>query len=347
MSACSPFGDAADVLLSDAIPAVLAAYDTIVLAHRLTTDSEEVSRRLAAFMLGGGNVLATASTLADLQAASSSGAGSLAQVTIGACSSAPAGTIIDVVGGAAIVEPLPFVLCALSFASPAPPNSSWAVLATSGGLPVALRVHSGNGSLIVVAAGNHGMSTASASPGHLYTCGVDEPDSRSTQPFAMASFVRHFVEGSLAAAATFDLGPDLAWVPKRIGQRSYVLTVTNPTLMEAPLVIASPLGPVAWVSVLPLDESEKNATGYLPHGFEGTNIGQTTNTTIAGGDTIVLRIELASDASTTVVNTTSASPPAAWSQRRLLRLQPGSGDIRREVLSRSAFDATFGGCRCC
>lgn len=107
-----------------------------------------------------------------------------------------------------------------------------------------------------------------------------------------------------------------------------------------PPTVASPLGPVAWVAVLALDESEKAAAGYLPHGFEGADIGVTTNTTLAGGDTIVLRVELASDASTSAGNTTAASPPPAWAARRLL---PGSGDLRREVLARPAFDAIFGG----
>jgi hypothetical protein len=149
----TPFGDAADVLLSDAIPSVLAAYDTIILAHRATTDAAEVSRRLSAFMSGGGNVFATASTLADLQAA---GAASTAGIVIGACAPAAANTSIDVIGATTITEPLSFVLCALGMAQP---NGSWSVLATAGGQPVAVRVQSGNGSLTVVAAGNYGMTT--------------------------------------------------------------------------------------------------------------------------------------------------------------------------------------------
>lgn len=359
--AATPYGDAADVLLSDAIPAVLAAYDTIVLAHRATTDAAEVARRLSAFILSGGNVFSTASTLADLQGFSLNGT-SLGGIVVEACAPAPAGTTVQVVGGEDIVEPLPFILCALHASS----NSTWNVLASINGVPAAVRMQMGNGSLVVVAAGNYGMSTEvskvmcvliaslalglytllssqSASPNNLYGCGVDEPDSRDTQPFQLTSFARYFLEASLSAASTFDLGSSLSWVPKRIAPGSYTLTVTNPTLVQAPLRVTSRLGQVSWVQVLPLDESEKDATGYLPHGFEGVNIGKTTNTTLAGGDTIIIRVELASDSSVSVVNTSAASPPPEWAQRRLVRLQSGSGDLRRSVLSRSAFDASFGG----
>lgn len=328
----TPFGDAADVLLSDALPSVLTLYDTVVLAHRAETDAGDLARRLGAFLSGGGRVVATASTLADL--------GGLAGVAIGACAPAPAGTRIALAaGGSDIIEPRPLVLCA---ATPGP--DGWEVLATVGGTPVAVRVRVNNGTLVAVLAGAYGMSTArDAGAPPLYGCGVDEPESRAAQPFIMTELARHFFESSLEAAAVFDLGRDLAWVPQREAEGSYVLTITNPTLVQAPLAIASRVGSIAWVEVLPLDSSEKNETGYLPHGFADAALGKTTNTTLAGGDTLVVRVMLASDATTVIPPVSPPTRASALAARRLLRLSPSAGDLRRAVLARPHFESLFGG----
>ena len=329
----TPFGDAADVLLSDAVPSVLALYDTVVLAHRAETDAADLARRLGVFMAGGGTVVATASTLQDL--------GGLADVTVGACAPAPVGTHVRFADGSAdVVEARPLVLCDAT-----PGASGWTVLATlaADGTPVAARAPWGNGSLVAILGGNYGMSTARDASVPLYQCGVDEPESRAAQPALLADFVRSLLETSLAAAATFDLGADLAWVPKREAAGRYVLTITNPTLEQKPLAIASRLGPVAWVEVLQLDQSEKGLVGYLPDGFANASLGQTTNSTLAGGDTLVVRVALASDSSTALP---AAEPPAravALASRRLLRLMPGAGDLRRAILARPHFEEVFGG----
>lgn len=324
----TPFGDAFDVLLSDAAPSVLALYDTIVLAHRAEAEPAALQRRLGRFLAGGGNVWASASSLGDL--------GGLAGVTVGGCVSQPAGTHVAVAGAADIVEALAFDLCGLTFSGP------FEALATVGGQVAAARVAVGKGSLTIVAAGSYGMSTA-ANAGALYSCLPDEPDSRDSQALRMAAFTRHFLEQSLGAASTFDLGGSLAWVPKRIAPALYSLTVTNPQLWEVPLAIASRLGAVAKVIEVPLDQSEKGEVGYLPHGFEGADIGHSTNSTVAGGDTRVFIVTLESDSSTEIPTPAGPPPEAAWAARRLLRLQPGTGNLRRQIIARPSFEVAFGG----
>ena len=329
----TPFGDAADVLLSDALPSVLALYDTVVLAHRAETDAADAARRLGAYMAAGGNVVATAATLSDL--------GGLGGVAVGVCAPAPAGTAFALTaGGAPVVEPRPLVLCAA-----APGAGGWEVLATTpAGAPAAARVRVGNGTLLAVLVGNYGMSTArDAGAPPLYGCGVDERDSRAAQPFIMAELTRHFLESALSAAAVFDLGPSLAWVPKRERAGVYTLAITNPTMAQANLSISSRLGPVAWIEVLPLPDSERGEAGYLPHGYAHADLGRTTNTTLAGADTLLVRVALGADSSTVAP---AAAPPAraaALAARRLLRLAPGGGDLRRAVLARPHMDEVFGG----
>jgi hypothetical protein len=345
----TPYGDAADVLLSDAILPVLQQYDTVVVAHRTTTDAADVLGRLLAYATAGGRVVLTASSLADLASQSSVGGTSVAGVVVLPCSQQPAGTVVKLVGsGAAVTEPLAFVACPLQAAA-APPPASWEVLATfAGGQIAAARVAVGNGSLTVIGAGNYGITAATV--GDLYGCGADEPDSRTAQPFQLAQFARALLASAMANAATFDLGSDLAWVPKRVSDGVYVLTVTNPGLVQLPLAIASPMGPVAAVLELATDQSEKSAVGYLPDGFAGVNVGVSTPTSIAGGDTRVFRVLLSADSSSLIPgggdsgpDPPPAAPEWAWVSRRLLRLQAGGADIKRQLQLRPGFLAAFGG----
>lgn len=336
----TPFGDGADVLFSDAIASVLGAYDTLVVAHRLSTEGADVQRRLAAYASAGGHLVLTASSLADMQAVSTTGL--LGNVAVGACTLQPAGTSIVLVNGTSIVEPLPFESCSLSLLA-----GSWDVLATIAGQAAVASVAVGNGSVLLISAGNYGMTTRT-STGPLYSCSVDEVDTRASQPFQMALFVRAFLTSALQGAALFDLGDGLAWVPKRVATGEYVLTVTNPRLSQQNMNITSRLGPVASVEELALDQSEKGAAGYFPHGFENSDVGNSTNTTIAGVDTRIFRVKLTTDSSTLIPGGAGPLPPPpdpswGWVPRRLLRLQPGTGDLRRQILARPAFTASFGG----
>jgi hypothetical protein len=367
----TPFGDAVDVLLSDVIPPVLSQYDTVILSHRLTTGSQDVASRLDDYVRGGGRVFTTASTLLDLGAGAGLGFTALGGVSVGPCTPAPAGTVIHILPNstspgspsALLTEPTPFTLCTLGFN----PSSPYTTLATTqqGGTPVAVRVGVGamGGSVTILAAGSYGMTTSPSAPPPFYGCKADEVDTRENQPLAMALHVRALLEGTLAQAALFDLGGELAWVPaleSPTTRDTYILTVTNPSLQEAPLSIGVGWGAggggngsgvtVEWVEVLPLDTREKQAQGYLPHGFEGVDVGHTTNTTLAGGDTLILRVKLSSGSGTTPspssANTSApgaAGNATAASAHRLLRLPSSTGDLRRAIQARPYFDSTLGG----
>ena len=359
----TPFGDAADVLLSDALLEVLMAYDTVVVAHRLETDAAAVAEKLNGVVSKGGKVVITASSLRDLQEgvnARDGSGGALASVLVGTCIVQPAGTRVELASGdPPIVEAQPFALCGLSqaagsakYSSSSPSDttastnksSDWELLASVKGQPAVVRVKMGNGSVTVIAAGFYGMALVQ-NHGKTYGCGVDEMDTRATQPLLMVEFVRYFFESMLRQAALFDLGNQLAWVPQRVGPARYVLTVINPSLREESLNITSLLAPVAWVQELVLDQTEKGAVGYLPHGYESAKIGNSTNTTIAGADTRIFLIALTDDNDISVLPPSASPPPSyTWARSRLLRLQPRStGNIREALLSRPAFDANFGG----
>jgi hypothetical protein len=83
------------------------------------------------------------------------------------------------------------------------------------------------------------------------------------------------------------------------------LVISNPTLYEQPFWIEGP-GVVA-LKELPLNQTEKTAVGYLPDGYQSVDVGNTTATTIAGGDTRVFVVTTTGD-SGTLLPTTQPTP---------------------------------------
>ncbi len=302
-------------------------------------------------MAGGGKVLATAASVGDL--------GGLAGAGVASCSAAPSGTVFTLLDGSGqggnVTEPLDFSLCTLALPPP-PAAAAVTVLATAAasGAPVAVRIAFGNGSLTLLAPGAYGMAPNSAANATAppYACGVDQPDSREGQPFALTALTRHYLQLALASAALFDLGQQLSWVPQRLGQGEYLLTVTNPGLTQAPLAVAAraPLGAVTAVTALPIPRSEQAAVGYAPHGYEGVDRGATSASTLAGGDTVLLRVSLSSDGTLPASSASAGAAAAAAAlsalppqRSRLLRLASDSGSIKQALAARPGFEASFTG----
>eukprot|EP01044_Picomonas_judraskeda_P030449 COSAG03_NODE_10960_length_619_cov_0.990385_1_plen_80_part_10 len=79
---CSVAGDSVDTILNDALPSVLSQYDTLIVAHRLTTEPGETAVKLLEYVLAGGHLVITASAVLDM-------GGTFAGVRVGACSVVP------------------------------------------------------------------------------------------------------------------------------------------------------------------------------------------------------------------------------------------------------------------
>ena len=182
----------------------------------------------------------------------------------------------------------------------------------------------------------------------------------------LARVARQVIDSALQKSTLFDLGLDLTWVPKRVSDTEYILGVSNNYLHELPLSIKtnsqSQLGKaVTKVVELPLDQSEKAAEGYLPHGFENASLGKSTASTIAGVDMRIFRVTVAPD-TTTLTHQPSAlaAPPSvsgsgirsgASAMRQpmrqpmhvLLRLSARIGSIRTEIERRPSFFNYFAG----
>jgi len=313
-----------DVLLSDAMLYQMLRYDTLVVAHRLTSEPGEARRKLEGYVRGGGHLVITASTVHDL--------GGLFNISMDerTCESVAAGARVRLSNDSEITEPFGFVLCNVTAPAAAKP------LAWISGAPVAFEFAEGNGTLTFISAGNYSMTELT--PGPHYNCTADEVDTRDTQPYRLVEYTRTILTGVLSCAALFDLGDRLSWVPKRLSSGKYSLLITNQELNEVPLKIASKIGEIASLTEVTLDRSEQGHVGYFPHGFENASLGENSATQIAGGDTRLFTVVLSSDTSVSI-----SAPPPPPPPHRLLRLSHLAGDLRLEILRRPSFGNHYTG----
>ena len=323
----TPFGDSVDTLLSDVLPEVLARYDTVIAPHRLSTEPEETRLKLGGYVRGGGTLYITAATIIDLGS-------ELLGVSVACAPAAYRGQNLS--------------LCPLSVAGAVTGAGATVSdeLVIDGQLAAARLSFPSGGVLRVVGVGRYGLAGELNASRHFNCAIKNQPDpGGAVSPYEPVAFVHEALVDTLAAAALFDLGPDLSWVPRRIAAKRYSLTVVNNAMTPRPLSITSLIGPVASIDKLSMDQSEKKVPigqGWLPYGFDTAAVraalGRSTATQIAGLDTRAFLVTLSAD------RTTALQPaPVGASPPRLLRLPAGAGAVRTEVLKRPSFQNYYDG----
>ncbi len=321
----TPYGDAADVLLSDAPGWVLARYPLLVIAGELNA-SAEIRDKLQAYVEQGGTLYITAGSLKNLP-------GGLGGVSV---SSGPAQTFeggqsIRLSGGGARPESLtetePFELLPLNV----PKNAH--LLAQAGDTPAAVSVAIGKGNATVFAC-PFGLPSQSVAKGPVKRL-EDRP---LVNPFPMLAHVRTLLDTAFRRHILFEAGDGLAVITCRRGVGDYTLGISNNALAPRPLQIISYVGSITSIEEIPLDQSEKTAVGFLPEGFETATIGQSDAKTIAGGDIRIFRVRVAESGVTEML---PPQPPVAPHGRLLAirKLEP----LQEQLLSRPTFFQHFDG----
>lgn len=100
---------------------------------------------------------------------------------------------------------------------------------------------------------------------------ADDPGGSEGSPFTPVDFAQDMLVAALKSSCLFDLGVNLSWVPRRISEKEYTLTITNNDLLVHPLVVTSKIGAISTVVELPIGQSEKSVPigyGWLPFGYD-------------------------------------------------------------------------------
>ncbi len=315
----TPYGDAADCLLSDVPVWLLRRYPLLIVAGELRGGAE-IRDKLTAYVEDGGRLIITAGSLANLPG------GLFGVEATREPRPIPPGRSV-MLDGKAIKEDRPFELLPLRLLQPAD------VRGRCGKVLAVVEVRSGRGAMTVLAS-PFGVGAERAVTGPI-TNPIDKP---LAKPFPLLNHVRATLDASMRSTTLFEVGQGLACVTCRRGEGEYTLGVFNSELRPRPFKIVSHCGPIASVQELPLDQSEKSAVGYMPKGFEKVPVGESDTSTIAGGDVRIFRVRISRD---TTVPIPHEVPPAR-PRGRILPLR-SIASIKQEVLARPTFFEHFDG----
>ncbi len=312
----TPFGDAADVLLSDAPDWILGQYPVVVLAGGIEP-SAELHDKLESYVKEGGHLVITAGNLAQFP-----------RGLLGATAATPTATGRDMsieCADGPIVESLPFEQHTIAFPSDA------TVLAKGQEQPLAVQWNADSGKVTLLAS-DFGVARDEAVQAPI----PNPVDAPLAKPYRMLTHVQRVLEGIFRKQMLFSAGPDLSVITCRKAPGEYTLCVLNNRLEALPLHIESLCGPMTSLTELPLDVSEKRAVGFLPEGFETSTVGASTPDTIAGAD---VRVFEAKVQESRVLERPATTPTPAPHGRALPLGEPRL--LKEEILRRPTFFQHF------
>jgi len=313
----TPFGDSADVLLSDAPGWLLNRYPLVVVAGELSGGAE-MRDKLQAYAEAGGQVVLTAGNLAKLPGGLAGVSAQGESVRIEAGQGIAAGT-----RRAAESEAFDTLQLAV------PANAK--VLARAGGRVLAAGVSCGKGRVVALASTFGVEAVTVAGPVK------SEIDKALPKPYPLLRHVRMLLEDALGEQQLFEVGDGLAFIVCRKAPGDYTIGITNNSWSERPLRIASRCGTIESVKELPLDVSEKEAEGYRPESMTASP-GQSGPNTIAGGDVRIFSVRVREENVEEIPHV--ALPPRP--QGRILALR-GIRSLQEGILLRPEFFQHFDG----
>jgi hypothetical protein len=315
----TPYGDSADFLLSDAPGWLLERYPLLVVAGELSGGAE-VRDKLQAYVEEGGKLFITAGSLRNLP-------GGLAGIESEGRATRFNGEQKISIGARSITEGQPFELLPLHFPVGA------RVMAKAGSTPAVIQMSLGKGQVTVFAS-PFGLGAESAVKETI----VRAENKPLPNPYPILHHVQDILDQAFKSQKMFDVGEGLSLIVCRRGTGDYTLGISNNSLGELPFHIVSHVGSIQSIEELPLDQSEKQAVGYLPEGFENTKIGVSGKNTIAGADMRIFRVRVQESGVTEIAHSTPPQNPT----NRFLPLR-AMNPIKDEILLRPTFFQHYDG----
>jgi hypothetical protein len=315
----TPYGDSADFLLSDAPGWLLERYPLLVVAGKLSGGAE-VRDKLQAYVEQGGKLFITAGSLRNLP-------GGLAGIESEGRATRFNGEQKISIAARSITEGQPFELLPLHF------PASARVMARAGSTPAVIQMSLGKGQVTVFAS-PFGLGAESAVKETI----VRAENKPLPNPYPILHHVQNILDQAFKSQKMFDVGEGLSLIVCRRGTGDYTLGISNNSLGELPFRIVSHVGSIQAIEELPLDQSEKQAVGYLPEGYENAKIGVSGKNTIAGADIRIFRVRVQESGVAEIAHSTPPQNPT----NRFLPLRT-MNPIKDEILLRPTFFQHFDG----
>lgn len=313
----TPYGDIADVVLSDAPAWALSRYGVVVAAGALGPGAE-LSDNLRAYAGQGGHLVLSAANARHV----------LPELEIAAEQQAVAApSTVRWADGAEDHEADAFALHAARI------PASAEIIATCEGRPAVFRYAVGRGTCTVLLS-PFGLNERPTQVGPIANA-IDTP---LDCPKRLLAHVRRALGQVLGGQSLFRVDAGLGLITCRKGPGVYTLGVQNNGLNSRPLAIESCCGPLRQVREVPLGQREKGQPGYWPTGMGGHDGGASDAVTIAGGDMRIFEVTV----DERQVTCLPESRPAPRPKDRFLGLR-GIGSVQDAILGRPTFFQHFDG----
>jgi hypothetical protein len=310
----TPFGDAADCILSDSPNWILKQYPVLIVAGSLK-GGNEIKDKLENYIRSGGSLVITAGNLKSLP-------GGLCGISAAdSLHFFQAKTMVSV-DESRIIENDPFNAFKLSC------NDEHKVLASAGIFPLAIEKKYGEGTVTVLAS-PFGLPSQPASftkPGE---------DQKMTSPYPILAHSGRIIGNILRNTMIFEPSEGLSLVTCRKTKGEYTVAVCNSGWKEKPYTIKSSAGRILRITELKTDCSERSATGFLPESVSQAP-GHNSQGVIAGGDIRIFRVLIDEKAVTEIPYLQPKSNPSGIG----LTLRNISS-LKQEILLRPSFFQNF------
>jgi hypothetical protein len=264
----TPFGDAADCILSDSPLWILQQYPVLVVAGSIR-GGNEIKDKLENYIRSGGALVITAGNLKSLPA------GLCGITATDSLLGFEAKTMVTV-GNDQLIEKDRFNACILNC------RDEHNVLASAGNFPLAIEKKYGEGTITVLASpfGLPSETVRFTKPGE---------DQKMATPYPFLSHSGKIIGKILRNTMIFDPSEGLGLITCRKAKGEYTLAICNSGWKEKPYTIKSSAGRILKITELKTDCSERSATGFLPESVSQAP-GQNSPGVIAGGDIRIFRV---------------------------------------------------------
>lgn len=315
----TPYGDAADCVLSDAPGWLLQRYPLLVIAGELSGGAE-IRDKLLAYVQGGGRLVITAGNIAKMP-------GGLAGVRVVGSGKRFAAKQQVAGGTAPIAEETAFDLLPLEV------PADGRVLARCEQTPAVIELACGKGKVTVLAS-PFGVGVDTGAVKQV----PNDFDKPLPKPFPLLKHISQELERAFRNQTLFEAGDGLQVVACKKAAGLYTVGILNNAYRPLPFSIVSHCGAIASTRELPIDVSERGAVGHLPPGIELSAIGANGPATIAGGDVRIFEVRLQQDATEEIPH---VAPPRRPRGRILPLRKPSS--IKEAILARPTFFEHYDG----
>lgn len=271
----TPYGDAADCILSDCPLWVLQQYPVLVIGGKLN-GGHEIKEKLEKYIQSGGHCIITAGNLENMPGGLTGIKAGQKEIIVGE------GEVINL-NNNDLKEKYGFKIKELIF----PPGTK--IIASCNQQPLVIEHTEGNGKIIVFAS-TFGMPANPLTAGTLKS----EIDKNLVSPFPLLDHVNNVIGEIFSSNEIFRTNKELSLITCRKNKREYIVSVCNNSWQEKPFQITSCIGEILKITELPLDCSEQKANGFLPKSVTGS-IGKNTRKTIAGGDIRIFNVRVLED----------------------------------------------------